>query len=106
MTKNIQQIQEENRKLIVKACNPKFDPERFNYLAYQVTLSKVLLALQKGERDIAAYDIYWEDENKIGLRFCDRDSLEGTEIIWDLTLETLNEQSEEVQIAINQLLTK
>jgi hypothetical protein len=96
----LQEIQQENRKLIIKACNPDFDPERFNYPAYQIRLSKVLLALGKTKNKFMTTS---------GGYICKLDQFIGGEewqnySFWDLTKETLEAQSEETQRAINQLL--
>lgn len=107
MTKDIKQIQEENRKFILEAIlsgnNLRILKERIgDFSGLPLTLSKVLLALK--HKQIGFYDgslievietngYYKEDYNH---------SISD----WNLEKETLEEQAPEVQIAINQLLTK
>lgn len=91
MTKTLQEIQQENRRFIIKVYNPDFDPERFYYPAYQITLSKVLLALIKKD--------YLDIKQSLN-----SDILSVNGFSWDLTKQTLVEQSEETQRQINKLL--
>ena len=96
MLKTLQEIQQENRKLIIKACNPEFDPERFDYPAYQITLSKVLLALAKEDK---VMQIIPQSSGKLDIY-----TYKEGFFSWDLTKETLESQSENTQRAINKLL--
>jgi hypothetical protein len=148
MTKDIKQIQEENRKLILEAihgceyeealfneiyfgcklldtkgnestvvlwedesvnfldhfnCLNCIDEQKFyNYfsvLGQTITLSRVLLAL--GDKVLFCEGYLCEHSvTNDGL------IITTNHIQWDLTKETLEEQAPEVQIAINQLLTK
>lgn len=99
MTKDIKQIQEENRKLILEAIHgcsyDKLDIFEHDLIFPHLPLSRVLLAL--GDKQIVG-----EFKQNI---FCfsfgpDYDDA----ILWDLTKETLEEQSQETQIKINELL--
>lgn len=74
MTKSLQEIQKENRKFILEAIYGCSYEEAF-------TLSRVLLAFKN--KDVKIYNKSLVD--------------------WDLTKETLEEQSEETQRGINKL---
>lgn len=93
MTKDIKQIQEYNRRKIIKLCNPEFDPERFNYPAYRIDLAKVLLAQDEIEIDRMGGGniICLSGDNNVSA-------------YWNLTKQTLEEQAEETQRAIFKLL--
>lgn len=109
MTKDIKQIQEENRKLILEAIfgtreealkNNNLSPEiKGNYSSLPMTLSRVLLALN----DKVLFCEGHLCEHSVT---CDGLIITTNHIMWDLQKETLEEQSEGTQIAINQLLTK
>ena len=150
MTKDIKQIQEENRKVIIMACNPKvrsyedfiealakeclldnsdgpygygqwikldqnklykcYPDENDDYVendflmtvgefvANLLTLSRGLLGLAYSWDKIHSCPQY---PNEIDIYYNDADW-----ITWDLKKETLEEQTEETQIVINELLTK
>lgn len=120
---NLKQIQEENRNLILTAihgCEYE-DKEYTSYFLCEccreirkslvseltpptpepITLDRVLLALGDKEveitfysyKSIAIFDKYKDVEDRS--YYC---------IVWDLTKPTLEEQTEETQIAINKLL--
>lgn len=113
MTKDIKQIQEENRKVILEAIlgthkevlnNNNLSPQiKGNYSSLPITLSRVLKVL--GDNDE-----YLEFNPCLGVvKTWDRRGSETDNIIlfkWDLEIETLEQQEPKVQIAINQLLTK
>jgi len=102
MTKTLQEIQQENRRLIIKACNPSFDPDRFDYPAYQIRLNKVLLAFNQTKELFLYFDIC---EPAICERAPDIYDYDNFNIIsnWDLNKETLEDQEESVQRAVYQL---
>ena len=115
MTKSLEQIQQENRKFILEAIGEYKNELKLLEQEHQIyheiisksfyskplTLSRVLLALK--DKKIGFYDdslgeiwqgsgsFYREDEVEY---ICD----------WDLTKETLEEQSEETQRGINSYL--
>ena len=134
MTKSLEQIQQENRKFILEAihgCSYEealkkelnvgckiIVPARVKNYVYTITdeddfkigrdqiieiigkpltLSRVLLALPS-----ELY--YYTSGNLLYLSKPNQDPKE--QITWDLTKETLEEQSEETQRVINQLLTE
>lgn len=84
--KTLKQIQEENRKTII--------------IDKPLTLNRVLIALQ----DID----YWMEpwNNFISFSYQDKSGIAVELFKWDLTKETLEEQSEETQRAINKLNNK
>lgn len=99
MTKDIKQVQEENRK----ACNPDCnctngkvwsDDWGWEDCEYcQTTLNRVLLALGKNHGILCNNIVFW--------------SAFGYENLcrWDLTKPTLEEQSQQTQRSIHKLLT-
>ena len=112
--KTLEQIQEENRKAIIKAISPDaklinglfFEPERADGSEYcdqiiiPFTLDRVLRALQSQEIGfLDGYLFELEDKGYDGM-------VEQWICKWDLTKETLEEQEEATQRAINDLLSK
>ena len=126
MTKSLEQIQKENRKFILEATGEyKDELELLKQQEHQIyheiisksfyskplTLSKVLLAFKNKEVKTC-----YRDEiifNIAGSQFCGL-SVEDEEIyattytlygicLWNLELETLEEQTEETQRKINEL---
>ena len=126
MTKSLEQIQKENRKFILEATGEyKDELELLKQQEHQIyheiisksfyskplTLSKVLLAFKNKEVKTC-----YRDEiifNIAGSQFCGL-SVEDEEIyattytlygicLWNLELETLEEQTEETQRGINKL---
>jgi len=118
--KTIKQIQEESRKIIILANNPeaksydealemelehhhitRLDGKMFNYLNGEeiigkpLTLSRVLISLKSKHLIISTAGYVCK---RIG------DSEYQNICYWDLTKETLEEQTEEAQRAINKLL--
>lgn len=99
-------IQEQNREFIIMANNPEaktyeeaLEMElgfgciiQTDIIGKPLTLNRVLIAFKSVYLD--------KYKNIISLR---RDKYEDY-IDWDLTKETLEEQSEEVQIAINEMI--
>ena len=103
MTKTLQEIQQENRRLIMQIVyNCNFDKKagyELDKLFESITLSRVLLALKN-------YDIGFVEDS---LCYCKEDyhdyGYEVRELCkWDLTKRTLEKQSEETQRAIYELL--
>jgi hypothetical protein len=98
MTKSLQEIQQENRRLImqiVHSCN--FDKKagyELDKLFESITLSRVLLGLSFN--DIS--------QLKPELKFYNGFIITINNYAWDLTKPTLEEQSEETQRAIYELL--
>lgn len=90
MTKDIKQIQNENRRMILNVLNKNYSENE------PLTLNKVLLSI-----GLCKYydDIWFHDENPKILMI----SIDG--VSFDLTLNTLEEQSEETQRGINEHLT-
>lgn len=129
MTKTLQQIQIENRKFILEAIlagnNLRLLKENIaDFSGSKLTLSKVLLALPKINKENKTLDFLigergWE---KIGNEWfdgykkcfiarvetifsCDCCEDFWTDVfVWNLELETLEEQSEETQRGINSYL--
>jgi len=105
MNKSLQEIQQENRRLImqiVHGCD--FDKKagyELDKLFEPITLSRVLLVLGQS-------DEYLQFNPCLGIvKTWDQKGSETDEIMlfkWDLNQETLEEQSEETQRAIYQLL--
>lgn len=106
MTKSLKQIQKENRKFILSALGTVEDSP-LNDLFYNkpLTLSRVLLALK--DKLIGYYDSglgYIVYKKRL---FSHDWYYEVTYICyWDLTKETLEEQSEKTQRGINKILTR
>jgi hypothetical protein len=133
MTKSLQEIQQENRRLILEAIhgcsyeealekdekyllsNSFFSnglclikeyirPENFyKELGQPITLSRVLLALNQTKKVFLYFDIY---EPAICERAPDVYDYDNFNILsnWNLTKETLEKQTEETQRNINQFL--
>ena len=115
MTKTIEQIQKENRKLILQAIHGCSYDEALKIEGQKIkplTLSRLLLAFKNKEVKTC-----YEDEiifNIAGSQFCglkledefhnSHYSLYGV-CLWNLELETLEEQTEETQRKINELFT-
>lgn len=107
MTKDIKQIQEENRKLCKIETLVSGDFNNPNPRKFPLTLSRVLLALEKkfcyfhlmGGKDLLLIEISVDtgkiEKNGDPIYF---------EFNWDIKKETLEEQSEKTQRAIWQLL--
>ena len=121
--KTIKQIQEESRKIIILANNAeaksynealllelgctdefakKADLWGRKIIGKPLTLSRVLIALESkiGEEDIIRFNI----KKEYKAIFFEKDGFGIIEMPWNLTKETLEEQTEEVQRAINELL--
>jgi len=110
MEKTLQQIQQENRKFILSALETVDDLlSKDLFYSIPLTLSRVLLALKSKEVKTC-----YEDEiifNIAGSQFCglsveDEESYATTYTVygiclWNLELETLEEQTEQTQRAIN-----
>ena len=117
MTKSLEQIQQENRKFILEAIhgcsyeealekeyakkgNNTISVPLREYEGEELTLSRVLLALK--DKQIGFYDDslgeIWRGEGS----FYREDNVEYI-CDWDLTKETLEEQTEETQRGINKL---
>ena len=107
--KTLEQIQQENRKFILEAIGEyknelKLLEQQEHQIYHEIisksfyskplTLSKVLLALPS-----ELY--YYKNGNLLYIAKPNQDPKE--QITWDLTKETLEEQSEETQRAINKL---
>ena len=91
MTKSLQEIQEENRKLIFERTFGR------GYESLPITLNIVLLALS-GIATFTEKSLHgkWLDiRSKVGENF----------ISWDLMEETIEQQEESTQREINKLLT-
>lgn len=123
MTKSLEQIQQENRKFILeaihgcsydKALKKEYAKKGNNtisvpfreYEGEELTLSRVLLAFKNKEvRTQFGYRLYFgiESSKFCSLRMHSRtaEKFMEAEFDWDLTKETLEEQSEETQRAIN-----
>lgn len=107
MTKTLQEIQQENRAAILPSIT--FSRRVADFKIIQVTqqsqlpitLSIVLLALKKRRISIEnngwLYEVFPTNQTS---HIVEREPLEQ----WDLQKETLEEQSEETQRAINELL--
>ena len=119
MIKTLQQIQEENRRAIaikiyvedliksyfdewqeiVKFYFPdRIDENRVDLLASEITLkiANRRLSLDKVLLALIDYSINISQANNNCIYFCNS--------LWDLTKQTLEEQSEEVQRSINKIL--
>lgn len=97
--KTLQQIQEENRKVILHSLNKDYDEKE------KLTLNKILLAINKciaggavhNDRSFYFDDIWFDDDNPNILH------LDLRNIEFDLKLETLEEQKEKTQRALNEV---
>ena len=96
MQKSLSEIQKENRKFILSALETVDDSlSKDLFYSIPLTLSRVLLAISKhGYYD----DIYFGDLHGDSYETLEFD-IEG--VSFDLTKETLEEQSEETQRGIN-----
>ena len=108
MTKDIKQIQEENRIMISELTLKENDLKLFQVYGIKgnplrLDLSRVLLALE----DVLGWGgfEFQVREGSISF-FVDKEGAKSVTIVWDLEIETLEQQAPETQIAINQLLTK
>jgi hypothetical protein len=96
MTKSLEQIQQENRKFILEAIGEYSD----EFYSKPLTLSRVLLAL-KSKEDLSnpkKYELYLGITKLFYYNYA-----KNIELVLDLKKETLEEQSEETQRAINEL---
>ena len=96
MTKSLEQIQKENRKFILEAIGEYSD----EFYSKPLTLSRVLLAL-KSKEDLSnpkKYELYLGITKLFYYNYA-----KNIELVLDLKKETLEEQSEETQRAINEL---
>lgn len=123
MIKTLQEIQEENRRLILEAIHGvsygealrkeiefagwSFDEEKdllehnvFTY-CFKVTLNRVLLALEKQFKN-EYHKMIFQDGRLFFI--CLREN--AIQFYWDLTEETIEEQVRQTQISINKLLTE
>ena len=108
MTKSLKQIQQENKKFILEAIHDciYYESARdgiIEIIGKPLTLSRVLLAIWKSDKyyykssfDKAQKEM-WFGEKFHTLKFGSKG------VSFDLTKETLEEQSEETQRAINKL---
>lgn len=88
MTKTLEQIQQENRKLITNIL--------FYHGGIQITLTTLLLALYKLDANFGAVLSFRSNKVFINIR---------SYIPWDIEFETLEQQSEQFQKDINKLIT-
>jgi len=122
----LKQIQEENRKAVIMACNPEaktyeeafilhcgLEPDDnlddwliYNFTGAKTCLNEVLIALSEKLYQLDS----WQEIYKTELHFlkmvhyCNARIEESIIFKWDLTKETLEEQSKETQRKINKLL--
>jgi hypothetical protein len=109
MVKSLEEIQQENRKLILEANYGPWEKIRYNEnLPLEVrgncsflpiTLSRVLLALPKNIGFIAEVCAYDNRNLMIKKSYYSEDYC-----LWNLTKQTLEEQSEETQREINEMI--
>lgn len=104
MTKGLKQIQEDNRKLILEICYGDLEEyDESEKRKEPLTLNKVLLTLKNrvfGNIDSNGfYHKMLFQNDKLLFVYSEGD------FYWDLTQETLENQSEKTQISINTLLT-
>jgi hypothetical protein len=97
MTKSLQEIQQENRRLILEAVHGCSYEEALKY-CFKTTLSQVLLALP-----ILEWWEVWKEGKSSLLRFSKGDY---SVFEWDLDKETLELQKEWTQRQIHNLLSK
>jgi len=114
--KDLKQIQEENRKVIISNIHPEYNESQISFLArhqdttlHKSTLNRVLLALEKsfeGEDGCfglnfhhGLFDYWW-----ITLSKSSPGIIESWICKWDLDKQTLEQQTEETQRAIYKLL--
>lgn len=115
MTKSLEQIQQENRKFILEAIHGCSYEEALKkeyakkgnntisvpfreYEGEELTLSRVLLAILKSDK---YYKEMWFDQKFYALELL---KFGSKKVSFDLTKETLEEQSEETQRGINSYL--
>jgi hypothetical protein len=123
MTKDIKQIQEHNREAIICAVHNTEDYEEalkkdlvhshftkingklFNYLdgkeltGKPLTLDRVLIFIRKNSHNLSFCGGDFVNE----MFFKNWDDMDSLEIDWDLTKPTLEQQTEETQLAIAKL---
>jgi len=88
MTKTLEQIQQENRKLITNIL--------FYHSGIQITLTILLLALYKLDAVFGATLAFRSNKVFINIR---------SDITWDIEFEVLEQQSEQFQRDVNKLIT-
>ena len=88
MTKTLEQIQQENRKLITNIL--------FYHSGIQITLTTLLLALYKLDANFGGVLAFRSNKVFINIR---------SDIPWDIEFEALEQQSEQFQKDINKLIT-
>ena len=88
MTKTLEQIQQENRKLITNAL--------FYHSGIQITLTTLLLALHKLDANFGGVLAFRSNKVFINIR---------SDIPWDIEFEALEQQSEKFQRDVNKLIT-
>lgn len=88
MTKTLEQIQQENRKLITNIL--------FYHGGIQITLTTLLLALYKLDAVFGATLAFRSNKVFINIR---------SNIPWDIEFEALEQQSEQFQRDVNKLIT-
>lgn len=88
MTKTLEQIQQENRKLITNIL--------FYHTGIQITLTTLLLALYKLDANFGGVLAFRSNKVFINIR---------SDIPWDIEFEALEQQSEQFQKDINKLIT-
>ena len=101
--KTLKQIQSENREAVIMANNPKvktYEEALEMELGKPLTLNRVLISLKSMEIGYLDGSLFQIDSN-IDNRYSDEKKIICD---WDLTKETLEEQSEETQREINKLL--
>ncbi len=88
MTKTLEQIQQENRKLITNIL--------FYHSGIQITLTTLLLALYKLDANFGGVLAFRSNKVFINIR---------SDIPWDIEFEALEQQSEQFQKDVNKLIT-
>jgi hypothetical protein len=88
MTKTLEQIQQENQKLITNIL--------FYHSGIQITLTTLLLALYKLDANFGAILAFRSNKVFINIR---------SDIPWDIEFEVLEQQSEQFQRDVNKLIT-
>jgi len=97
MIKSLEEIQQENRKLILEAIGKDIDA--MDFVWQKLSLSRVLFALSKNIGFIAEVCPYDNRNLIIKKSYYSEDYC-----VWDLTKESLEGQSENIQREINILL--
>tara|TARA_R110000824_G_scaffold158255_1_gene332010 strand:- start:1191 stop:1481 length:291 start_codon:yes stop_codon:yes gene_type:complete len=95
--KTLEQIQEENRKVIIMANNPEAKDK-------PLTLDRVLIALGVGFETKTFQDR--SPDKDMYLYIFNKSDRGVFWMLWDLSKKTLERQGEETQRAINKLLIK